>query len=314
MASIFFSYSHADEALRDRLEVGLAMLKRQGVIDTWHDRRIPVGDELDDSISKELNQADIVLILVSPDFLASRYCYDVEMMRALERHRAGEARLIPVILRPSDWQASHFSGLLATPKDGKPITRWTNIDEAFQDVVASIRAALPSTKRQQAIRREPVAAPSSQISKLAPRSSNLRIAKEFSDAAKDRFLSDAFEYMSNFFEGSLDELAVRNEGIETAFRQIDRNRFTAIVYRNGSAVARCKIMLRGARDRGITYADDDDAPDGTMSDILQVKADDREMYLSPLMTGYGSDEDIKYSFETASEHYWARLIERLQRR
>ena len=90
--SIFFSYSHKDEALRDQLEVHLAMLKRQGVISTWHDRRLVAGDDVDTGIAKELNQADIILLLASPDFLASDYCYGVEVARALERHAAGQAR------------------------------------------------------------------------------------------------------------------------------------------------------------------------------------------------------------------------------
>ena len=71
MHRIFFSYSHKDEALRDQLEVHLAMLKRQGLIESWHDRRIDAGDVLDESISAHLEEAEIILLLVSSDFLAS---------------------------------------------------------------------------------------------------------------------------------------------------------------------------------------------------------------------------------------------------
>jgi len=81
MAVVFFSYSHADEELRDQLEKHLTMLKRQGAIETFHDRRIPAGNEVDRSISAELERADVILLLVSPDFLASAYCYDIEMQR-----------------------------------------------------------------------------------------------------------------------------------------------------------------------------------------------------------------------------------------
>ena len=99
MAALFFSYSHRDEGLRDQLEIHLAMLKRQGFIETWHDRRITAGEPLDQSISANLEHADIVLLLVSPDFLASDYCYDREMTRALERHISGSCTVIPVIFR-----------------------------------------------------------------------------------------------------------------------------------------------------------------------------------------------------------------------
>lgn len=100
------------------------MLKRQGVIETWHDRRIVAGEELGGSISAELESAEIVLLLVSPDFLASDYCYDKEMTVALDRQARGEAIVIPVILRPCEWHHAPFGKLRATPSDGKPVTQW----------------------------------------------------------------------------------------------------------------------------------------------------------------------------------------------
>ena len=143
VATVFFSYSHVDESLRDQLEVHLAMLKNQGLIEAWHDRRIKAGDEFGNSISAQLEQADVILLLVSPEFLASKYCYEIEMARAMERHDAGDARVIPVILRHCDWHAAPFGKLLAAPRDGKPVKSWPDIDEAFFDVVKMIRAALP---------------------------------------------------------------------------------------------------------------------------------------------------------------------------
>jgi TIR domain len=87
LAILFFSYSHADEALRDQLETHLASLKRQGVISSWHDRRITAGTNVGEAIDSHLDAADVVLLLISPDFIASDYCYEREMTRALERHR-----------------------------------------------------------------------------------------------------------------------------------------------------------------------------------------------------------------------------------
>src|SRR5437773_11960637 len=99
MASLFFSYSHADEALRDHLEKHLSALKHQGIIETWHDRRIRVGQTFSLEIDSHLESADVILLLVSPDFLASDYCYHREMLRAMERHQNGAVVVIPVILR-----------------------------------------------------------------------------------------------------------------------------------------------------------------------------------------------------------------------
>ena len=89
MARLFFSYCHADEGLRDRLEKSLAMLKHEGLIEAWHDRCILAGDQFDDAIADELERADVILLLASPDFLASRYCWAVEVKRAMERHAEG---------------------------------------------------------------------------------------------------------------------------------------------------------------------------------------------------------------------------------
>lgn len=134
MISVFFSYSHEDEQLRNQLEQQLAILKRQNVIATWHDRRITAGEVIDHAISSNLEMANIILLLVSPAFLASDYCYDHEMQRAMERHGAGEAVAIPVILRPCDWHGTPFGKLLATPTDGKPVTQWADRDQAFLEV------------------------------------------------------------------------------------------------------------------------------------------------------------------------------------
>jgi TIR domain len=136
---LFFSYSHHDEKLRDQLADHLAALEREGLIAGWHDRRIGAGEDWAGAIDHHLSSADLILLLVSPSFVASRYCYELELQRALERHAAGEARVIPVILRPADWGALPFGKLQALPKDGKPVTRWSNRDEAFLDIAQGIR-------------------------------------------------------------------------------------------------------------------------------------------------------------------------------
>src|SRR5438270_622311 len=116
MLTVFFSYSHRDEDLRNELEVHLSALKRQDIIQAWHDRRIGSGNDFELTISEHLEASDIILLLVSPYFIASDYCYEIEMRRALQRHNAGEARVIPVILQPCDWQHLPFGKLLAVPK------------------------------------------------------------------------------------------------------------------------------------------------------------------------------------------------------
>jgi HEAT repeat protein len=139
---LFFSYAHKDEPLRDELAKHLSLLKRQNIITDWHDRNITAGTDWAQAIDHNLNTANIILLLISADFLASDYCYDKELTRALERHNQGTARVIPIILRPCDWHSAPFGKLQALPKDAKPVTEWSNPDKAFTDIAQGIRKAV----------------------------------------------------------------------------------------------------------------------------------------------------------------------------
>ena len=139
---VFFSYSHKDEKMRDQLADHLAALQRQGVIERWHDRQITAGSEWEGQIDEHMETADIILLLVSPSFLASNYCNDVEVAQAMKRHEAREAVVIPVILRPCDWKGTPFSKLQVVPKDAKPVVKWAIRDDAFLNIVEGIKAAI----------------------------------------------------------------------------------------------------------------------------------------------------------------------------
>jgi internalin A len=138
--SIFFSYSHRDEALRDELETHLKLLQRQGTISVWHDRKILPGDEWDRQIDRRLERAKIILLLVSADFIASDYCWGTEVRFALEKDRSGEATVVPILLRSCDWQSAPFGSLQGLPKDMKPVTAWMDRDAAWTNVALGIRA------------------------------------------------------------------------------------------------------------------------------------------------------------------------------
>jgi len=323
MAKVFFSYSHRDEPLRDELEKHLSILKRQGFIETWHDRRIGAGAEFEHEISENLETADVILLLVSSDFLASDYCYDIEMRRAMERHEAGEARVIPVILRPCDWHDAPFGKLLATPPDGKPVTRFPTLDDAFVLVAADIKKALK--QMGQAKTPTPSAAVMTEAQPALegaakPRSSNLRIKKEFSDRELDKFLAESYEFIANFFEGSLQELERRNPDIETDFRRIDANHFTAKVYRKGKQECGCKIWFGGRRGfvNGIAYRGNDIfqdyMDDNSFNESMNVESDGYAMFLKPLgMAHMGRGGEQMLTQEGAAEYFWGLFIASLQR-
>jgi hypothetical protein len=136
---VFYSYAHEDAHFRKRLDNQLIILQRQGFIIGWHDRDISAGEDWARVINAHLNSADIILPLVSPDFLASDYCFGVETQIALQRHNEGKCRVIPIILRPADWESTPLAGLQALPVNAKPVTMWRNRDAAFLDVVKGIR-------------------------------------------------------------------------------------------------------------------------------------------------------------------------------
>jgi hypothetical protein len=143
-AKVFVSYSHEDENLRAALQTHLALLERQQVLEAWSDRKITAGGNWKLEIDKNLAEADIIVLLVSADFIASDYCFGIEMATALERseHNVSEAIVIPVIVRACDWHSAPFAKLQALPKDGRAVTSCENVDEAWAEVARGIRAAV----------------------------------------------------------------------------------------------------------------------------------------------------------------------------
>jgi formylglycine-generating enzyme required for sulfatase activity len=139
---VFVSYSHKDESLKLELDEHLSPLKQSEAIAYWHDRQIQAGAEWAKEIEENLNSADIILLLISPSFINSMYCWKVELEQALKRHQAETACVIPIILRPTAWQRTEIARLQAFPKDAKAITTWANQDEAFVDVVNGIQKAV----------------------------------------------------------------------------------------------------------------------------------------------------------------------------
>ncbi|KRH99911.1 hypothetical protein AO057_01895 [Curvibacter sp. PAE-UM] len=122
----------------DVIRLQLVVRERIGEIVKWHDRMIPAGDEWRTQIDKRIESSHVILLFISPHFLASRYCYEIEGEIALRRHREGTARVIPVILRACDWTVTPFAELQALPRDGIPITQWPDRDQASLDVARGI--------------------------------------------------------------------------------------------------------------------------------------------------------------------------------
>ena len=146
--SVFISYAHQDRALREELETHLSNLRRQNVIASWYDGDISPGTDWKAQIIAHLNTDQIILLLISADFMASDFCYSIEMTQAIDRHDANQARVIPIILRPTDWKGAPFAKLQVLPTGGKAVTRWPTHDDAFVDIVQGIRQAIDDLEKK----------------------------------------------------------------------------------------------------------------------------------------------------------------------
>ena len=136
---VFFSYSHKDEDMRNELETQLKLLQRLRLISTWSDRRIQPGDEWRTCIDEQLQSSDLMLLLVSSDFLASDYCMDVEMKLALEKQQKGEMKIVAVILRDCGWRDAPFAKFQVLPAEGRPVSLWENRDSAWRNVYEGMK-------------------------------------------------------------------------------------------------------------------------------------------------------------------------------
>lgn len=327
MIRVFLSYSHVDENYRNELEKHLMVLKRQGVIDSWHDRRIALGEEWAHRIDEELRRAEIILLLISADFISSEYCYELEMREALARHERGEAVVIPIILRPCHWTGLPFGKLQAATRDGKPVEKYPSLDDAFLEITKGIEA-VAKQRSAQTHGSSRASSISSAISRNLgisqrpelPHSSNLAIPKTFTDHDKDTFVTEAFSYIANLFEGSLEELQKRNPEITTRFERINSRSFEAAIYCNGSQVSKCGIWLgslfgasRGPSSIGFSYSGVGQG--NSFNENMSVEDNGNMLGLRPMGMGrFHGDENKLLTNEGAAEYYWSMFFEPVQRR
>ena len=275
------------------------------MITTWHDRRITPGEILHGQIDDQL---------LSADFLGSDHCYDIEMTRAMERHERGDARVVPVILRPCDWHHAPFGGLMAVPSDGKPIVKHATLDDGFLEVAKAIRRVIGSIGAPVATPRRPrSAAVTAPTDAPVPRSSNLRVPREYTNNDRHAFLTNAFEYIARYFENSLVELQARHEWVSTVFRPIDGNRFEARAFTSGSERVSCIIWLGGSFGADELYFSFGGVGEGGYNESMSVHDDGYTLFLKPLgMAHVGQNDGSALAMEGAAEYFWDLFVERLR--
>jgi hypothetical protein len=322
MSKIFMSYSHKDESHRNELETHLSMLKREGLISTWHDRKILAGDEFKSDIDENLEDSNIILLLVSPYFIESDYCFDIEMKRALVRHEKGEARVIPIILEHCDWHSAPFGKLEALPQNGQPITEYPNQHKAFTEIARGIREVIEANQsnspKQQPTQTVVGNIENSTVETKDPqRSSNLRVKKSFSDKERDDFLNNSFEYIHKFFKNSLEELRDRNKSIDFNIERIDSQTFTVKIYKEEKTVNECRIWKDSdfGNTQTIKYANSTSSRN-SFNMMFTINDDGYTQYLESsglnILPLYNSPDENNLNEKGTSEQMWAMLIKPLQ--
>lgn len=304
---VFFSYSHRDEAALDRLRVHLAVLRRDQRIEEWYDRDILAGGEFDTEIAGRLESFDLFLILVSPDFLASDYCVEREMERALERHDSGDVRVVPIILEPCDWMATALGGLKALPKDGTPISEWPSENKAFSDVVQQLRrilnsenATLPTKQREVT---DQAVTPQSETRRY-------RVKRDFDDIDRSKFRDEAFSVIRDHFKRAVAEIDAIKD-LRGRFVLNSSTSFTCTIVNDmrRRGTAHITVQRRGESMglSDISFLFSENAPPNTANGMFTIEADEYDLYLSSLM-GIGNNRE-RFTPEAAAECLWEIFLE-----
>jgi hypothetical protein len=307
---LFISYSHADARLLERLHKHLAQLKREGSVSEWYDREITAGGRIDAEIEEQLNAASIYVAALSPDFIASTYCYDVELQRALAREEQGELTIVPVIFEPCDWLATPLGKFKAVPEDGKPISEYSNENVALLSVTSELRRLIERDRAKSSGGKGPVT-----ISTLSAQAgqSRYRIKRDFDKLDKRDFVDRAFAEIRRFFQASVAEINTVPE-IEAEFVDRGTDRFACTIVNRGLGRAFETLHVRrsgGFGDIDIAYGER--PADNTSNGGFYVKSDDYEMYLSStfLHVFGGADDRKRLSPSEAARLLWDDLLSRV---
>ena len=305
----FISYSHKDDWALDRLHTHFAMLSRKGQITEWYDRNILAGQDIDQEVLEQLESCVLFLPLVSPDFLASTYCYEQEMTRAFVRHNAGEIRIVPIIVEPCDWKASPLRSLKALPRDGKPIVNWPNQNEAFLDIVSELRRVLTELKTG-----DETDVVSSNKGNIRS-GSQYRIKRTFDQIDRSDFRERTFAEIRGHFKASCEELN-SIDGVRGRFLPKDSQGFACTVINQNMERGTAHITVYKATDftgfGDIYYSFSENALPNSMNGGFHIESDDYDLFLKPSMfqiTGYSS-ESAKLSAQDAAELLWSEFIEK----
>ena len=299
----FISYSHIDERYVQRFHTHLSQMKRDGLIDTWFDREISAGDGIEQEIIANLHDSDVFIAVTSPDFLASSYCYEKEMLSAIEKHNKGDIRVIPLIVEPCDWLNSPLKDFRATPRDGKPVSEWSNSNNAFLEVITDLRN-LTSNKPQATQKGK---TPATKPSIKRP---TFRTKHDFDKIDKIEFKKKAFKEIANKLETWCAE-ANTVEGIKALFEQPNETRFfVTLVNKNksNSTSERTFYISDDGFMGGISVLHQRSTSSSSSNGGFSIEADDFQLFLKPMFTLFTSTTEVLSPSDAAHES-WNQMMQ-----
>jgi hypothetical protein len=303
-AKAFISYSHVDERALERLTNHLAVLRREKALVQWFDQKILAGGKIDGEISKQLGESAIFLALVSADFLASNYCYEQEFSRAVAMEEAGKLRIVPIIVEPCEWQRTPLQRYKALPKDGKPVSEWTNENNAWLNVVSELRRVIEEGEASRSKAPVPLAASSK------PKGQKYRVKRDFDDVDRMTFRDKAFATLRDYFEKAAAEVAEIEE-IKSRFLKLGDDGFTCTVVNRARqhGAAHITVYCGGGRHSfgDITYSFQERAERGTANGWLSIVWDDYDLFLEDSSMRRGGEE-VRLTPHAAAQQLWEEFL------
>lgn len=296
----FISYSHADTKHLERLHKHMAQLLRDGVFETWTDHAIVPGSNLDNEVTTALRGSQVFIALVSPDYLASNYCYEKEFEAAQKLEAEGRLHIVPVIVEPCDWLSSPLKSRMALPKDGKPIPEWTNENVAYLNVIQGLRAVATSTHKKPS-------GPTGERDAPEVGGRRLKIKQEFDTIQRRDFADEAFRVIRDYFKTSCEELN-QAEDLRARFENMSDNSFTCTVVNRGYKGGRdAHITIhnsKGSRHHfgDINYSWQSHGESNTSNGHVQVDADEYNMFLS--LNDFMRSEKKRHDAKQVADILW----------
>ena len=312
---VFLSYSHKDEGYKEALETHLALLKRQGLVTTWNDRRITPGQDWSNQISDNLETSDIVLILVSADFIASDYCYSIEMQRAYELHTQERLTLIPVVLRFCDWHSAPFGSIQGLPKDARPVDSFSKHDEAYLQVAMVLRElAEQKGEEKPAVKFNVVSGGEQIVRQSDRRSSNLHVRRTPSDLDRRNFVNEGFRTICEYVLASADELQSRNPDVKVVSERSARDLAMSLFF-GGELKSECRMWRADEYGSETIRYSTGQSSGNSWNGEFRVTIEDDQLAFSSMasFSSYSARGKDRLFAEDCAEEFWSEIMAPLQR-